>query len=89
MGVFDLWSDVFYKYVFVLMEYSVFHKNVFSVIYENVSTYKNTSTYLYLQTHLNMLLYVSNVLIRKYAHICTSVVTLHFTYFGLFSNHML
>ena len=36
MGVFALWSDVFYKYVFVFMEYGVFYKNVFSVFYENI-----------------------------------------------------
>ena len=40
MGVFALWADVFYNYVFVFMEYGIFFKNLFFVFYENVSTCK-------------------------------------------------
>ena len=36
MSVFALRAEVFYKYGFILMEYGVYYKKVFSVFYENI-----------------------------------------------------
>ena len=50
MRVFTLWADIFYKYVFLLIEYDVLFKYIFSYFmktYFNVSTSKYSPGSLY------------------------------------------
>ena len=57
MSVFALRADIFYKYVFVLMEWAYFIINVFSVFYENVSMYKYVNVFVLTNTF-------------KYSYVC-------------------
>ena len=69
MSVFALWADFFYKYIFVLMEYGVFYKNVFSEFYENGSTCKYMFKNVPVKISIHMLQYLFTLINRLNYHL--------------------